>query len=104
MEAKISSLLQKCRASGIYFIATAQSANRISPTIKVNMSSRILLRVCSELDSLYAIDEKGGETLISRGDMLYKTVSMLASKRAAVPYVSNDEIFNLVEEIANACK
>ncbi len=98
-EEKIVALLQKCRATGIYLIVSNQMARDIPSTVMVCLPSRFALKVSSEVDSLITLGEKGAENLFGYGDMLYRTVSINKTQRAVVPFVSDNDIVNLVKEL-----
>jgi hypothetical protein len=68
-------LAQKARAAGIHLIVTTQrpSVNIIDGDIKANFPTRIAFRTSSKIDSNVIIDQDGAESLLGKGDMLFKT-------------------------------
>lgn len=65
--------MSKAYNSGIHFIiATSKiSPEIISSSLKLNIPSRIVLKVNSDLDSNQIINQQGAECLLDQGDMLY---------------------------------
>ncbi|MDR0384243.1 MAG: DUF87 domain-containing protein [Christensenellaceae bacterium] len=74
VDEQIKRLASLARAAGIHIILATQrpSVDVISGVIKANIGIRIAFRVLSAVDSSTILDTKGAETLVGRGDMLYK--------------------------------
>ena len=74
VEEYIVRLAQKARACGIHLILATQrpSADIITGLIKANIPTRICFTVKSMIDSRIILDEKGGEKLNGKGDMLFQ--------------------------------
>jgi DNA segregation ATPase FtsK/SpoIIIE-like protein len=91
VEENIQSLASLSRAAGIHIILATQrpSVNVISGVIKANMVVRIAFRVISAIDSATILDTKGAETLVGRGDMLFKTATGI--QRVQGCYIDNEE-------------
>lgn len=98
IEGHITRLTQKARAAGIHVIIGTQrpSVDVITGLIKNNIPSRIAFRVPSQTDSRTILDEQGADKLVSRGDMLVKSVETLKPIRVQGAYVSAEEIETVI--------
>ena len=85
---------QKARAAGIHMIIATQrpSKDNVPMIIKANIPARIGLSVATNVDSRVILDEPGAETLLGRGDLLFKNPGSKSLVRAQSPYLSDDEI------------
>jgi S-DNA-T family DNA segregation ATPase FtsK/SpoIIIE len=101
-----SSLVQKLaqmgRAAGIHGIIATQrpSANVINGVIKANFPSRIALKVTNKLESRIILDNSGAEKLSNPGEMILMNSSGFL-KRGICPYISEEEILNLINFLKN---
>ncbi len=100
---KICLLAQKARASGIHLILAAQrpSVDIIEGPIKSNLSARIVFKAASLVDSRVSLGESGAEKLLGRGDCLYKTNNMPAYERVMGAYVSDDEMYKVIDYVTD---
>lgn len=91
---KISTIVQKSRASGIYFIAATQrpSVNVVAGSIKANFPARLSFRLPSESDSRCVISTGGAEHLLAQGDMLYVSPNRPGLVRLHAPYAKIEDI------------
>jgi S-DNA-T family DNA segregation ATPase FtsK/SpoIIIE len=97
----ISRLAAKARAAGIHLILATQrpDAKVINGTIKSNIPGRIAFKTSSSIDSRTILDGTGAESLIGKGDMLYRTPEN-SYIRAQGAYISPDEISNITNYIS----
>lgn len=102
-EELIVRLSQVSRAAGIHMIISTQrpSTNVVTGLIKANIPSRISFSVFSAIDSRTILEEKGAEKLAGNGDMLFKSIGYLKPARIQAPYVSDEEIFSVVDFLRN---
>ncbi|AWM41846.1 DNA translocase FtsK [Gemmata obscuriglobus] len=100
IEGNIILLAQKSRAAGIHLILATQkpTVDVVTGLIKSNLPARICFRVTNRSDSAVVLDEKGGERLLGRGDMLFLQTGVLT--RAQGAYVEDAEIERVVSAIA----
>lgn len=101
LEASIVRLAQMSRAVGIHLLLSTQrpSVNVITGLIKANIPTRIALKVASQIDSRTILDTQGAEKLLGRGDMLYKGEGSNEPVRIQCPFVSEEEVKNVVKFI-----
>lgn len=99
VEPPIVRISQKARAAGIHLVLATQKpvAEVITGIIKGNISTRIALKVPSQVDSRTILDTGGAEKLLIKGDMLYQTASTPHLKRLQGAYVSREEVEHIVE-------
>ena len=101
VEPEIARLTAKARAAGIHVILATQRPDTkvITGTIKSNIPGRIAFKTSSSIDSRTILDATGAESLIGRGDMLFKTKEGLLI-RAQGAWVSDPEIGRITDFIA----
>ncbi len=100
-ENAIVRLAQKARAVGIHLILATQrpSVNVITGIIKANIPGRIGMSVTSSTDSRVILDRIGAESLMGRGDMLYKAPDKTKSVRLQGPNIEQEEVIKVVDFI-----
>jgi len=101
IESYVVRLAQKARAVGIHLILATQrpSVEVITGLIKANISSRIGLKVASQIDSRTMLDSTGAEKLLGRGDLLFSSKESSNLRRIQGPFVSEKEIKDVVDFI-----
>ncbi len=89
---------QKARAAGIHMIIATQrpSKDTVPMMIKANVPCRIGLSCSAQVDSRVILDENGAETLLGRGDLLFKDSARKSLVRAQSPYLSDEEIDSIL--------
>ena len=102
VEDSIIRLTQKARAVGIHVVMATQrpSVDVITALIKANCPARIAFHVAQKTDSRTILDMNGAETLLGKGDMLYRSPSSTALVRLQAPLLTEEEIESVVQEAA----
>ncbi len=97
VETSIIRLAQKARAVGIHLIVATQrpTADVITGLIRSNIPARVALTVATSIDSRVILDSTGAETLLGKGDLLFKTANDLKPVRIQGAWYSDAE-FNKV--------
>lgn len=100
IENPITRIAQKGRAAGMHMIIATQRPSRqvLTGLIKSNCPARIAFRVSQRIDSGIILDEQGADTLIGRGDMIYKNGD--EHERVQCAFISNREVERVVDFIA----
>ncbi len=98
VEGSICRLTQMARAVGMHLIIATQrpSVNVITGLIKANLPSRIAFSVSSQVDSKTILDAAGAEKLLGKGDMLFLPKGLSKPRRLQGPYVSDNELNDLI--------
>ena len=101
LEIAIRRIAAKSRSAGIHLVLATQrpSVDVITGTIKTNLPARIALKVINFNDSQTILGMGGAEKLLGKGDMLYKNSNMSDYTRYQGAFISNREIYNVVEYI-----
>ena len=101
VEDSIMRLAQMARAVGIHLIVATQrpSVDVITGVIKANFPSRISFRVAQKVDSRTILDQMGAQQLLGKGDMLFIPPGSSKLVRVHAPFVSEDEIVQIVNHL-----
>ncbi len=104
VEDSIIRLAQKSRAVGIHLLLATQrpSVDIITGMIKTNVPARIAFAVSSQTDSRVILDQNGAESLLGKGDMLFKPGSGTKLSRIQGAFVGEDEIEKITAPLAQA--
>lgn len=99
MEVNVSRLAAKARAAGIHLVLATQRPSRdvITGTIKANLPTRIAFRLPSQYDSKTILDEIGAESLLGKGDMLFKSENGVSRLHGC--WMSDGNIAKFVDEL-----
>lgn len=100
VEDSIIRLTQKARAVGIHVIMATQrpSVDVITALIKANCPARIAFQVSQKTDSRTILDMNGAESLLGKGDMLYRSPVSTGMTRLQAPLITESEIEKIVME------
>lgn len=100
----ISSLIQQLtqisRAAGIHMIIATQrpSVKVLSGDIKANFPARVCFKLPTQTDSRVVLDENGAESLLGKGDYLYRIAGSDTVRRAHSAYVSTNDIATILAQ------
>lgn len=99
----ITKIAQMARAVGIHLVLATQrpSVDIITGLMKANIPTRIAFNVSSLVDSRVVIDTPGAEKLLGKGDMLYLPPDQAKPRRIQGPYVTSNEVHELVSFLRN---
>ncbi len=98
VEESLQRLAQMARAAGIHLVLATQrpSVDVLTGVIKANFPSRVSFQVSSAIDSRTILDQKGAESLLGLGDMLFLPPRTAQLHRLHAPFVSEKEVVELV--------
>src|SRR5262249_2839136 len=96
----IKSAAQICRAAGVHLICCTQRASVkvVDGDIKINLPCRISLRLPTQIDSRTILGTGGAENLLGKGDMLIQRPERDTLERFHGPYVSMNDIQQIVTQ------
>jgi hypothetical protein len=97
----LDEVIDRLWKGGIHVILATQrpDTKTITGTIKSNIPGRIAFKTSSSIDSRTILDATGAESLIGRGDMLFRTKEGILI-RAQGAWVSDPEIGRITDFIA----
>ncbi len=74
VERRIARIGAKGRSAGIHLILATQKPSRdvVKGVIKANLNARVALKVNERIDSRIILDQGGAETLLGKGDLLFR--------------------------------
>ncbi|TGM81674.1 DNA translocase FtsK [Leptospira mtsangambouensis] len=100
LEEQIQRISQKARAVGIHLVMATQrpSVDVITGVIKANCPARVAFQVAQKTDSRTILDTSGAETLLGKGDFLYRSPTSSDLLRIQAPFIEEKEIESIVEE------
>ncbi|MFA6929244.1 MAG: DNA translocase FtsK 4TM domain-containing protein [Lentisphaeria bacterium] len=101
VEKCLATIVAKSRAVGIHTIIATQRPDTkvITGTIKNNYPVRIAFQVPSQIDARTIMDNKGAESLLGCGDMLFKGIGMNV-ERIQGGWVDTREVENIVRYVS----
>ena len=99
VENSLARLAQMSRAVGIHTIIATQrpSVDVLTGVIKANFPTRVAFKTSSQVDSRTILDGKGAESLLGKGDMLFRPPTAAAMQRIQGAMVTDEEIRELVD-------
>lgn len=99
VENSVVRLAQMARACGIHLLLALQSPRKevVTGLIKTNIPGRISFKVNSAMDARIILDEAGSERLLAQGDMLVKEPGKSSLIRHHGPFLTNEEINQIVK-------
>ncbi|MBN1915734.1 DNA translocase FtsK 4TM domain-containing protein [Candidatus Dojkabacteria bacterium] len=101
VETAIVRLAQKARATGIHLLLATQrpSVDVLTGLIKANIPGRIGMSVATQIDSRVILDQIGAESLLGRGDLLFKEPDKNKPYRVQAVWLSQEEVHRVVKFI-----
>ena len=92
VEQRIARIGAKGRAAGIHLILATQKPSRdiVKGVITANMNARVALKVNERIDSRVILEQAGAETLLGKGDLLFKDLG--PALRLQSPLISDQDL------------
>lgn len=100
IEDLLKQIAQISRASGVHLILATQrpSVEVFSGDLKANFPARVSFKLPTKADSRVILDENGAESLLGRGDYLYKLTGSDTVRRAHSAFVSTIDIATILAQ------
>jgi DNA segregation ATPase FtsK/SpoIIIE-like protein len=97
----VARIAQLGRAAGVHLVIATQhpNAETIPTVIKANLPARVGFNVAQSAHSQVILDESGAETLLGKGDALFKWQGSV--RRFQSPYASPDAMRAVIARIAS---
>jgi DNA segregation ATPase FtsK/SpoIIIE-like protein len=101
LEEQVHRLGQKARAAGIHLILATQQPSReiIRGPLASNIPARVGLKMTSAIESRMLLGIGGAETLLGRGDLLFKCIGDPIRLQSA--YILPDELAKLASAVSH---
>lgn len=92
VERRVGRIGAKGRAAGIHLVLATQRPSRdvVTGVIRANMNARVALKVNEKLESRIIIEQSGAESLLGKGDLLFKDLGQPI--RLQSPLISDQEL------------
>ncbi len=105
VEACVQRIAQKARAAGIHLVMATQrpDATTITGVIKANFPTRVSFQARSVIDSMTTLGEKGAETLLACGDMLFSEAGR-PPVRIHGAFISDEELKRIGDFLRAQCE
>ena len=105
VEACVQRIAQKARAAGIHLVMATQrpDATTITGVIKANFPTRVSFQARSVIDSMTTLGEKGAETLLACGDMLFSEAGR-PPVRIHGAFISDEELTRIGDFLRAQCE
>lgn len=101
VEEALIEIVKISRKVGIHLIISTYrtSTEIITGRIKANIPTRLTFKLPSRVDSRTVIDKSGAEKLLPYGDALFIKVEEREPRRIQAPYISDEKIEKIIDEI-----
>lgn len=101
VEESLIEIAKISRKVGIHLIISTYrtSTEIITGRIKANIPTRLTFKLPSRVDFRTVIDKSGAEKLLPYGDALFIKVEEREQRRIQAPYISDEEIEKIIDEI-----
>ena len=91
-EKRIARIGAKGRSAGVHLMLATQKPSRdiVKGVIKANLNARVALKVNERIDSRIILDQAGAETLLGKGDLLFKDLG--PAIRLQAPLIREEDL------------